>query len=174
MMSRRSWYHSTPKVALGTLRQRSATGSMLRLLGVLLLWGHAPASLLGQSDEGEHDALRQAALVILLDWEGGELGHLSHLLVPEGVRMDLGGGERGALSPRQVMAALRDFRDGLTSRSATLARWAEVGGTPPRGFAEVAWEAVGPGGSHAVTHRLYFGFLEQEAEWRVSEIRLLR
>lgn len=147
---------------------------MFRLLVALLVLGSAPASLLGQSGEGDHEALRQAALLIMSDWEDGGLSHLSHLLLPEGVRMDLGGGERGALSPRQVMAVLRDFRDGLTSRSATLARWAEVGGAPPRGFAEVAWEAVGPGGSHAVTHRLYFGLLEQDAEWRVSEIRLLR
>jgi hypothetical protein len=57
--------------------------------------------------------------------------------------------------------------------SARVSRVEEVGGTPPRGFAEIRWESRIRGMTENVTRTVFVAFTFEDDDWRVTELRVL-
>lgn len=98
---------------------------------------------------------------------------LAALLVPSGIRLQLGGTDHGGLSARQASASLREFLHQYEAGSAVVGRAVPVDGSPVGGFAEVLWSGRMPGTSQAIRRTLFVGFVMQGETWRVDEVRLL-
>jgi len=129
----------------------------------------APGSLPSSRQELEATARRVAAL-----WGAGNADGLLGLLSSDGVRVTLGRSAHSNVSPRQAVAAVKDFISGHRSENSRVTRVQEVGGSPARGFAEVLWNTYAQDTSEPLSMTLYLGFVQEGGNWRVSEIRLLR
>lgn len=55
-----------------------------------------------------------------------------------------------------------------------MTRAEQLGGAPPRGFAELGWEVAAPGSPAALRYVVFLGFVLEDDSWRISEIRVLR
>ncbi len=108
-------------------------------------------------------------------WADGRVEEVSALLASSGVVLHLAERPGGMPLPRRrAVAALRDFLRGFRTMEVEVNRVVETGGIPPKGFAEIRWVAVPAGTSQPVAAAVFVGFEQEEAGWRVSELRLLR
>ena len=106
-------------------------------------------------------------------WAGGDLERLVPTFMPDGVRMELGEKPSGVVSVRQAAAGLKALHADHDTRSARVDRVTEVGGSPRRGFAEIAWSAAPNGTSEFREYLLFVGFVMEDEGWRVSEVRVI-
>lgn len=107
-------------------------------------------------------------------WAEGDPGALQAFVASGGARLHLDGTSHGVLSPRQAVAALGSFRSEHRSRGIEVVRVSEVGGAPPRGFAEIAWKGVRAGTVEALSYTVYVGFVWGGEDWLVTEVRVMR
>jgi hypothetical protein len=108
-------------------------------------------------------------------WAAGDASALV-ALAPSGGRLvvDLGGDGGGAVEGRHAAAALRSL---FGSRETVSVRSNQVtvsGGTPPRGFGELAWTSRERGVRDADRSVVYVGAEWEDGAWRIRELRLIR
>ena len=140
-------------------------GLVLGMLGVSVGAG-APAICLGQN-------LEQAAAGFATQWAAGDVSGLQARFSQGGVRVQWEARPLGALSPRRAGASIQEYLENREAASADVSRTGEVGGEPPRGFAEIRWESRVRGISETVTRTVFVAFVYEDGTWRVAELRVL-
>jgi hypothetical protein len=106
-------------------------------------------------------------------WAGGEAERVAEMIGPDGrVMLDLGA-PRAGVQERHVAAALRALFAERESVAARPHRVVNSGGTPPRGFVELAWTSRARGTTAPRTTTVYVGAVLHGDEWRIRELRVL-
>ena len=106
-------------------------------------------------------------------WSQGTVGGLMELVPVDGrVVLDTGSGTE-MVNGRHAAAALRALFSGRESVSARPIRITLAGGTPARGFGEVAWSFRTRGAPGPQTRSVYIGALREGDGWRLNELRVL-
>jgi hypothetical protein len=108
-------------------------------------------------------------------WAAGDAGGITDLAPADGrIVLDLGTGQAEPVEARHAAAALRDL---LGARSTVSVRPAQVtiaGGSPLRGFGELAWVSRPRGVTDSETATVYVGAVLESGRWRIRELRVLR
>jgi hypothetical protein len=145
------------------------TARLLPLLLALLLL--APRA--GRAQEPAPIAEFVAAVAGL--WAAGDAEGLVGL-APSGGRilLDLGGASAGEVQPRNAAAALRRLFADRETTSVRSARATISGGTPLRGFGELAWASRARGVRDSELATVYVGTVFERGSWRIRELRVLR
>lgn len=138
---------------------------VLGMVGVVLGVG-VPTVCLGQD-------LEQAAVQFAARWAAGDVSGLQGRLSQYGVRLQWEARPLGALSPQHAGASIREYLENREAGSARVSRVGEVGGEPPRGFAELRWDSRMRGMSEMVTRTIFVAFVYEDGVWRVAELRVL-
>lgn len=140
----------------------------------LLLAVLAPRGLAAQQ-QGSAASLSGFVAAVARLWAEGDADALVEL-APDDARilLDLAGEGPGEVQPRNAAAALRRLfadRETVTVRpsAATVS-----GGTPLRGFGELAWIARPRGVSEALSSVVYVGAVWEDGAWRIRELRVMR
>lgn len=140
---------------------RLALGMLAVAVGV-----GTPAACLGQD-------LEQAAAAFAGQWAGGDVSRLQSSFSQRGVRIQWEARPLGALSRQRAGASIREYLENREAASARVSRTGEVGGEPPRGFAEIRWESRIRGMSEMVTRTVFLAFVFENGAWQVAELRVL-
>ncbi len=117
--------------------------------------------------------LGQAAAAFAAQWSAGDVSRLQSGFSQGGVRVQWEARPLGALSPQRAGASIREYLENREAASARVSRTGEVGGEPPRGFAEIRWESRIRGMSEMVTRTVFVAFVYENGTWRVAELRVL-
>ena len=126
----------------------------------------APAGCLGQD-------LEQAAAGFAAQWAAGDVSRLQSGFSSNGVRLQWESRPLGTLAPQHAAASIREYLENREAASARVSRVGEVGGEPPRGFAEIRWESRVRGMTETVTRTVFVAFVSEDGAWRVAEVRVL-
>ena len=129
-----------------------------------------PADAAAQADA---DELRSAAAAVAPAWRSGDADALAGRLRPDGVRLHLPGRSHPALSVRLARAALAELHGSLGSGAVEVRQVRLLGGDPPRGFADLAWNPVAEGTREPVPHTVFVGLEHGDGAWWVVEIRVM-
>ena len=150
------------------MRQLSRLRARALVLGTLsvAVGVGTPAVCLGQG-------LDRAAAGFATQWAAGDVSGLQTRFSQGGVRVQWEARPLGALSPRRAGASIREYLANREGASARVSRVGEVGGEPPRGFAEIRWESRVRGVSETVTRTVFLAFVYEDGTWRVAELRVL-
>lgn len=106
-------------------------------------------------------------------WSEGDADGLMELAPDHGqVVLDTGSGTQ-AVNGRHATAALRALFSERESVSARPVRVTLAGGSPPRGFGEVAWTFRTRGAPGAQTRSVYVGAVRAGTAWKLTELRIL-
>lgn len=133
----------------------------------------APRALPAQEQSAA--TLSSFVATVARHWADGDADALVELAPADGrILLDLGGDGPGEVQPRNAAAALRRLfgeRETVTVRptGATVS-----GGTPLRGFGELAWVARPRGVSETLASVVYLGAVWEDGAWRIRELRVLR
>ena len=138
---------------------------ILGILGVALGVG-APVVCLGQG-------LEEAATGFATQWAASDVSRLQSQFSQGGVSIQWEARPLGALSPQRAGASIREYLENREAASARVSQVGEVGGEPPRGFAEIRWESRIRGMSEMVTRTVFVAFVYEDGNWRVTELRVL-
>ncbi len=138
---------------------------ILGILGVAVGAG-VPAVCLGQG-------LEEAATGFATQWAASDVSRLQSRFSQSGVSIQWEARPLGALSPQRAGASIREYLGNREAASARVSRTGEVGGEPPRGFAEIRWESRIRGMSEMVTRTVFVAFVYEDDVWRVAELRVL-
>ena len=133
----------------------------LALLGVLV--GHSPARA---------QNLGGAASVVAGSWSRGDAEGIAQLLSRGGVALHLFEETHPAAGVRQARAAIAELLE--RGGSARVTRVEDLGGSPQRGFAELAWDVRGTGADQGLRYTVFVSFVREDEAWRIGEIRVLR
>ena len=144
---------------------RVARMLVLGMLGVAFAVG-APATGLGQDIE-------QAAEGFAAQWAAGDVSGLQSRFSSNGVRLQWDTRPLGALDPQHAGASIREYLENREAATVRVSRVGEVGGEPPRGFAEFRWESRIRRGTEMVTRTVFVAFVSEDGVWRVAEVRVL-
>ena len=125
-----------------------------------------PAVCLGQG-------LEEAATGFATQWAASDVSRLQSGFSQSGVSIQWEARPLGALSPQRAGASIREYLENREAASARVSRVEEVGGEPPRGFAEIRWESRIRGMSEMVTRTVFVAFVYEDGNWRVAELRVL-
>lgn len=128
----------------------------------------APRTSPAQAPGLERVAARVAEL-----WREGDAAGIAELAASGGVRLQLLEHDHLPMHGRRATAALRAFFPLRRGGAVHVARVAEVGGKPRRGFAEIQWTTAVAGALRPERLTVFVGFVLEEERWRVSEIRVL-
>ncbi len=151
------------------------TRPSLTALGLIVLVGTVSGASPEWAPVGERQpALDGVAADLTRLWGQGSADLIGESLVATGIRLRLGHEDHQALSRRQAVASLKSYLGAHRTGTISLEQAAEVGGAPPRGYAEIRWEAMAEGVSQAFRSTVYVGFVQEDEAWRVFEIRVLR
>ncbi len=118
--------------------------------------------------------LRQVVDGIAVSWRRGDAGAVIRHAARAGVSLEMRGGPMGPLSPRQAAAVLRRVFDDMETLSVRTAEVEVTGGQPARAYAEIAWIVRMRGSTVAEPTRVFVGLVEENGDWRVTQIRLMR
>ena len=150
-------------------------GAVPGRVALVLLFSAALAGMgVSPSAPGAPEALKEVVSKVSKFWHGKDVAKLEGLLHPDGIRFQVDDEKRVSLDPRKAMASIQAYWAGLTSRKVDTRRISDVGGDPPKGFAEFRWHVVLSGGSETLVHAIYVGFVRRDERWVISEIRILR
>lgn len=106
-------------------------------------------------------------------WGEGDAGGLMELAFRDGqVVLDTGSGTQ-TVNGRHATAALRALFSERESLSVRPVRVTLAGGSPPRGFGEVAWTYRTRGAPSAQTRSVYVGAVREGTAWKLTELRIL-
>jgi hypothetical protein len=137
------------------------------VLGMLVVVGAGvPAECLGQN-------LEEAAAQFAAQWAVGNVSQLQSCFSQSGARIQWEARPLGAFSPQRASASILEYLENREAASARVSRIGEVGGEPPRGFAEIRWESRIQGMSEMVTRTVFVAFVYEDGVWRVAELRIL-
>jgi hypothetical protein len=108
-------------------------------------------------------------------WAAGDADALVALAPSDGrILLDVLGEGPGEVHPRNAAAALRRLFSELETASVRSARATLVGGSPGRGFGELAWTTRARGVRESVQSTVYVGMVREDRGWRIRELRVLR
>ncbi len=108
-------------------------------------------------------------------WGAGDASELAGLAPADGrVLLDVRGEGPGEVQGRHVAAALRDLFGQRETVSVRSTQVTIAGGTPLRGFGELAWASRLRGVTETQRETVYVGAVWEGDAWRISEIRLMR
>ena len=141
------------------------------LLLIFALPGSTVASSVASGDE-QQPSLAGVAAAVAGYWSQRDADGLARVLSSGGVALYLLDESHPAAGVRQARAALSDLLD--RGGRAQVTRAEQLGGAPPRGFAELGWEVTAPGSPAALRYVIFVGFVLEDDAWRISEIRVLR
>jgi hypothetical protein len=133
----------------------------LALLGVLV--GHSPARA---------QSLGGVASTVAGCWSRQDAEGIADLLSRSGVALHLLDESHPAAGVRQARAALSELLE--KGGNVRVTRVEDLGGSPQRGFAELAWEVRATGSEQGVRYTVFVGFVREDDAWRIGEIRVLR
>ena len=117
--------------------------------------------------------LEEAAARFAAQWAAGDVSQLQSRFSQSGVRIQWEARPLGALSPQRAGASIREYLENREAVSARVSRTGEVGGEPPRGFAEIRWESRIRGMSEVVTRTVFVALVYEDGVWWVGELRVL-
>ena len=117
--------------------------------------------------------LEEAAARFAAQWAAGDVPQLQSRFSQSGARIQWEAGPLGALSPQRAGASIREYLENREAATARVSRTGDVGGEPPRGFAEIRWESRIRGMSEMVTRTVFVAFVFEDGVWRVAEVRVL-
>jgi len=143
-----------------------------RLILALLVLFAVPPGLHGQARPAplEGFVTRVAQL-----WGSGDASALVGLAPSDGrLVVDLGGDGGGAVEGRHAAAALRALFGRRENVSVRANQVTLSGGSPPRGFGELAWTSRERGVREADRSVVYVGAEWEDGAWRIRELRLIR
>lgn len=129
----------------------------------------------GLAAQQEPAPLASFVATVARHWADGDADALVELAPEDGrILLDLAGEGPGEVQPRNAAAALRRLfgeRETVSVRptGATIS-----GGTPLRGFGELAWVARPRGVSETLSSVVYVGTVWERGAWRIRELRVLR
>lgn len=161
---------------VGLRRARFHGGGSLRILGLALLSGVLMALAAPQARAqlpSTDPALQDQALGFAQAWVNSEVESLQGMMEPSGVQLQLQGGENFIVLPSQARAAISSFMRRYQGGEAELFRVSQVGGDPDSGFAEFRWTCQVSGLRTPVIFSLFVAFRRNDADWMVTEIRVL-
>jgi hypothetical protein len=108
-------------------------------------------------------------------WSRADAGALAELVSRDGVSVEIGEEKTGPLNARQVAAVLRQqIFDRTESMKAETSMARVVGGTPERGFGELAWTEKPRGTTVPRQSTVFLGLVLEDGAWKITEIRLMR
>ena len=142
-----------------------------RRLGSALLMA---AALSATPTTGLAQSLERAASAVAEAWADPGLAALEELLDPRGSLFEVDGREHTHLTPSRVVAAVAGLRRGQVSGNVRVIRAVDVGGDPPEAFVELAWDTIETGTSEPRERRVYFGLVERDGRFWITEIRVFR
>ena len=136
----------------------------------------AAALLLAAAGSARAQDLEQVLDRFAAAWHRGDAVAIAGLVSRSGVSIDIGGqgGQVGPLGVRQAAAVLRRILD---ERETTVVRAGiaqVVGGSPPRAFGEVVWNARSRGTTENEKATIFLALVRERDGWRINQIRLLR
>ena len=137
----------------------------LGIVGLVVSAG-VPTAGLGQG-------LEEAAARFAAQWAAGDVSQLQSRFSLGGASIQWEARPLGALSPQRAGASIREYLEDREAATARVSRTGEVGGEPPRGFAEIRWESRIRGMSEMVTRTVFVAFVYEDGVWRVAELRVL-
>ena len=136
------------------------------VIGLFLTLGLPPGVCLGQS-------LEAAASAFASRWGAGDVSSLEGSLSHGGVRLQWEARQVGSLDPRHAVASMREYMGSREGVSTGVTRVEEVGGEPPKGYAEIRWESRIQGTSDVLARTVFVAFVSEDGRWRVTEVRVL-
>ena len=150
------------------MRELSRLGprALVLLISGVAVGVGAPAVCFGQG-------LEQAAAGFATQWAARDVSRLQSRFSQSGVSIQWEARPLGALSPQRAGASIREYLENREAASTRVSRVGEVGGEPPRGFAEIRWESRIRGMSEMVTRTVFVAFVYEDGTWRVAELRVL-
>jgi hypothetical protein len=107
-------------------------------------------------------------------WSRGDASAIVAHAARSGISLDLDGQRVGPIAPRQAAAVLRDVLDRRETVRASAGRARVVGGSPEKGFGEIAWTSRARGTTIPERATVVLAFVREDGQWRVTEIRLMR
>lgn len=140
--------------------------SVRPLLAVCLMFGLSSGLCLAQS-------LEDAAANVASLWGAGEVSELEKTLSDSGVRLQWDSNQVGSLDPRHAAASIREYLGSRQGTGTRVTRFEEVGGDPPKGYAEIWWESRILGTSDVLARTVFVAFVSEDGGWRVTELRVL-
>lgn len=141
----------------------------LLALPALLLTAE-PAAAQEEPEAGIGAFVRQVAWL----WGLGDAVALVDLVADhDALVLDTGRGT-ATVNARHAAAALRDLFEGRATDSARAVRASLAGGSPPRGFGEVAWTFHARGAPAPHTRSIFVAATWVDDAWRIIEIRVMR
>jgi hypothetical protein len=131
----------------------------------------APLSAQGAAPS---EPLERFVLHVARLWAAGDAAALVDLAPADSrIVLDIGD-SRGAVQSRHAAAALRSLFADRETAGIRPTRVTLSGGSPARGFGELAWTSRSRGMSDAETVTLYVGTVWDGRGWRIRELRILR
>ena len=118
-------------------------------------------------------SLEDAAAHVASLWGAGEVSELEGRLSNSGVRLQWEARQVGSLDPRHAAASIREYLGSREGTGTRLTRVQEVGGEPPKGYAEIHWESRILGTSDVLVRTVFVAFVSEDGGWRVTELRVL-
>lgn len=144
----------------------------LSILIALLLGVLAPRGLAAQQDAS---SLATFVATVSRLWAGGDADEIVALAPEDGrILLDLAGEGPGEVQTRNAAAALRRLFGERETVSVRASRVTVSGGTPLRGFGELAWIARPRGVTDTLSSVVYVGTVWEDGSWRIRELRVLR
>jgi SnoaL-like domain len=113
--------------------------------------------------------LRQLAA----SWARGDAAGLVAHASRDGISIDLREGPQGPLPPRQAAAVLRRYFDETQTVSARTGQAEVTGGSPLRGYGEIAWVVRNRGSTMPERARVFIALVREDGTWKVTQIRLM-
>lgn len=108
-----------------------------------------------------------------LAWARSDAGRVADHGAAAGIAMDVGGRSIGPLRSRQAAAVLRRLFEERETISVTLSSQKELAGTPRRAYLELVWVRRARGTTIPERNPIFVALVEQDSDWRVTEIRVL-
>jgi hypothetical protein len=138
------------------------------LVAVLLVLSGTPAE--AQEPEPLERFLAQVARL----WSAGDAASIARLAPADGrISLALEGEGASGVPARHAAARLRAYFATRETLSARPVRANVSGGSPLRGFGEIAWSYRSRGVSDRQTGSIFIGVVSEEGAWRIRELRLI-
>jgi len=135
-------------------------------IALFVALGLPSSALLGQSLSGAASAFADR-------WRAGEVSMLTESFSRGGVRLQWETRQLGSLDAGRAVASIREYLGNRESVATGVVRVEEVGGDPPKGYAEIRWESRMRGTSDVLARTLFVAFVSEEGGWRVTELRVM-
>lgn len=140
---------------------------LLAAAALLVLASLAPAAAQAQE-------LTQFNHKLTMAWMRNDANGIAAFTSRRGASVDVDGRPVGPLAVRQVGAMLRRlFEDGGETMSVTLTSAKQLPGNPERAYVELIWTRRPRGTSIPERVTVFVALMRQEADWRITDIRLL-